>query len=113
VSPPTNYKARSNFITKVSSGRGTYVVKEGDADEWHGEPAYDWETRELEEARGVVDEGRDGAHGVDSVEAEECAEGEVGQVFGMGRVEFGIVVDGWRLGGRGLVRGQYCCRIRC
>ena len=70
------------------------MVKEGDADEWHGEPAYDWETRELEEPRGVVDESRDGAHGVNGVEAEERAEGEVGQVVGMGRAEFGIVVDG-------------------
>ena len=79
-------------------GYGTYMVKESDADERDGKPAYNWEIGELEEPRGVVDEGRDGAHGVDTVEADECAEGEVGQIVGMGRVEFGIVVNGWGAG---------------
>jgi len=73
VSPPTNYKAQSNSVKKVTEWvqNITYMIKEGDADEWHGKPANDWETRDLEEPRGVVDEGRDGAHCVDSVEAKE------------------------------------------
>lgn len=77
------------------------MVEKGDADEGLCERADGGKGREVEEVGGIVDEGGDGAHGVDGVGAEEGAEGDVGKVVDGESVVFvivGVRVDGGEAG---------------